>query len=209
MRETGHDISTEGWPRATCKEPVLASSQRWADEEQMAAWFLGILGVSSAESCDKEGWTPLHLAIQATSFWSAANRISLGLIKMMDPSWLRAKITAGRMASWAPIHCAANGSDRLLERASLLERLVEARAEVDQRDSQGRTAFLHAVGTGVVDSARMLYKLRADFRAVSDDGRNASDRCRGSSNQMRQFPVCCASIVLYSLMVWWWPGSWP
>ena len=207
MRETGHDISTEGPPRATCKEPTLASSQSDYDESDWAVWFVNLLGMSSANSCDQDGWTPLHFAIQATAYWTVAHRISVGLIGMMDETWLRAKITGGRMVSYAPIHCAASGSDRLLERASLLERLVEARAEIDQRDSKGRTAFHHAVGTGVVDSARVLYKLGADFRAVSDDGRNASDRCRGSSNQMRQFLICCASIVLYSLMVWWWPGS--
>ena len=187
LRETGHDISIHGAPRATCREPTLASSQRDSDDSGLAAWFLSLLGMSSANSCDQDGWTPLHFAIQATAYWSLAQRICTGLIGMMDESWLRAKIRAGRMESYAPIHCAANGSDRLLQRASLLERLLEARADVDQRDSQGRTAFLHAVGTGVVDSAKVLQWWGADIGATSEDGRNAADRCRGSSNQMRRF----------------------
>ena len=206
LQETGHNIEKDGPPRATSKEPTLASSQSGLDDSGLAAWFLGLLGMSSANSCDQDGWTPLHFAIQATAYWSVAHRICTGLIGKMDETWLRAKITGGRMQSYAPIHCAANGSDRLLMRAALLERLVQARADIDQRDSQGRTAFMHAVGTGVVDSAEVLHRLGADVHAVAEDGRNAADRCRGSSHQMRQCPTY-SLIVLYSLMVWWWPGS--
>ena len=207
LRETGHDISTDGAPRATCKEPTLASSQSDLDDSGLADWFLSLLGMSSANSCDQDGWTPLHFAIQATAYWSVAQRICTGLIGMMDETWLRAKITGGRMASYAPIHCAANGSDRLLERASLLKRLVEARADIGQRDSQGRTAFLHAVGTGVVDSAQMLHKLGADVHAVSADGRNARDRCRGSSHQMRRFLTVFVVPVLSCIVSWYGGGQ--
>ena len=85
----------------------------------------------------------------------------------------------------------------MLKRAALLEALVDAGAEIDQVDNSGRTAFLHAVGTGVVDSARVLVKMGADFRAKSIDGRNASDRCRGSSHQMRECPSGSSTIVVY------------
>ena len=195
-------MAREGPPRCTCKEPTLSSREIGVGSRGLAIWFLGLLGMPSANSCDQNGWTPLHFAIQATAYWSAAHRISIGLIPMMEETWLRANITGGRMESYAPIHCAANGSDRLLARAQLLRRLVVARADIEQRDSKGRTAFLHAVGTGVVDSARMLRALGADVWAVADDGRNARDRCRGNSHQMRRFLTVFVVPVLSCIVSW-------
>ena len=122
-----------------------------------------------------------------------AHKIARGLITYMDPTWLGAKMVGGRMRGYTALMCCANGSDRALKRRELVAELIEARAKVDARDEKGRTAFLHAVGTGIVDVARLLIVMGANPDAKSDDGRNAGDRCRGSSNLMRRFLVYCAT----------------
>ena len=68
-----------------------------------------------------------------------------------------------------------------------MTRFLEARAEVDPRDDQGRTPFLLAAGTGAVDIAWALWWHYADIFAVGEDGRNALNRAHGSSGHEAPF----------------------
>ena len=170
---------------ATCTEPDSQWLPRDIDDKADA--FLRLIGMRTANMADNEGATALHHAISYMVFWSEAFWIALGLLEKMTPFWRRANIVSGRMAGYSVLHCCANGSDRLLRRAEMCQILLDYNADIDARDCQGRTPFHLAVGTGVVDCARVLRNNGADHEAVSDDGRNAADRCKGSSEQMRKF----------------------
>ena len=139
--------------------------------------------------------------MQATVFWELAYRVCLGLIEMMDSSWLGAKTWGRRMQGYTALHIASNGSDLLMVRGDLVRRLIQANAEVDVVDEEGRTPFLHACGTGVTDVAKALCQAGCDVHARSWDGRNAADRARGGSGSMRgcywtnatiSVTLCCA-----------------
>ena len=86
------------------------------------------------------------------------------------------------------MHMVCNGSDCQLMGAALVHELVAARADIEARSADGRTPFLFAAATGVVDVAAALSVCGADVLAESNDGRNAADRAKGSSTQMTACP---------------------
>ena len=168
-------------------QPALSHGWRTMTNVAWAQEWLERGGYRSAEQTDEHGATALHHALQATVFWDLAHRVCRGLIDMMSPDWLRAKTWGGRFRGYAALHLCANGSDVGNQRADLVSLLVEKQADPDATDDQGRTPFLHAAGTGVVDVAAALSQAGCDIYARSFDGRNAGDRCQGSSGQMRQW----------------------
>ena len=82
---------------------------------------------------------------------------------------------------------ACNGSDLMLERGNLVRLLIEHDADIEEVDPKGRTPFLHAAGTGVVDVAQALAAAGCDVWAAAYDGRNAANRCAGSSGTMKRW----------------------
>ena len=94
----------------------------------------------------------------------------------------------------------ANGSDVGHDRAHMVTLLLEGKAEVDARDEKGRTPFLLAAGTGVVDVAEALMQGGADVFVEDPDGRNAMDRAQGSSGQMKRRPHTMYCTVQYCIV---------
>ena len=130
----------------------------------------------------------MHYALQATVYWSKAADICRTLITMMDITRLRAKTTGGRPSGYTALHMAANGSDRLMARADLCQRLLSRKVEVDPVDDQGRTPLHLAAGTGVLDTAQVLVAAGADVHHLDARGKNCLDKCMGSSGQMKECP---------------------
>ena len=64
---------------------------------------------------------------------------------------------------------------------------VEVEADLEARNPNGATAFLLAAGSGVVGTAEALSQAGADVVAVGECGRNAADRCAGSSFTMQRW----------------------
>ena len=164
--------------------PELPAGWRGMSNVAFAWKFLQLGGYSRAMQTDEQGWTALHYAVQATTFWDLAHRVCYGLIEMMDSRGLNWTTWGGRPIGYSALHFAANGSDSSLERGNLVRRLIAAEADVDARDAKGRTPFLHACGTGVVDVAQALSQAGCDVHACSWDGRNGADRCQWSSQSM-------------------------
>ena len=166
--------------------PELPAGWRNMSNVAFAYQFLQLGGYSRAMQTDEQGWTALHYACQATVFWDIAHRVCYGLIEMMDATsrGLNATTWGGRPIGYSALHFAANGSDSSLERGNLVRRLIAAEADVDARDAKGRTPFLHACGTGVVDVAQALSQAGCDIHVCSWDGRNGADRCQYSSGSM-------------------------
>ena len=161
------------------------------DDGQWAKHFLRIGGFEQsqrgAETVDDDGWLPLHHAIQSTVHWSQGIATCRGLIDMMGDERLRAKTGGGRPAGYTALHLACNGSDRLFQRAIIVELLLQRRADPDVTDDTGGRTPLHlAAGTGVLEQAKLLVEAGADIHAVDQNGKNALDKCmRGSGTLTR------------------------
>ena len=183
-----------------CTDPVypsLPEGWRFMDDIAFATHWLRLGGYRSAQQTDEQGWTALHHAVQATVYWDMGHRVCRGLISMMDPTWLRAKTWGGRPAGYSALHMACNGSDIRLERGDLVRLLLDKQADLEAEDNTGRTPWLLASGTGIVDVAQALSQAGCDIYRTSWDGRNAADRCWGSSGSMRGWhcmnAICAAS----------------
>ena len=165
-------------------QPALPEHWRTMSDRHFAQDFLMRGGYESACQTDENGWTALHHAVQTMVYWELGFRVVAGLMSMMPTTWLRAKTWGGRPPSVTALHLAANGSDTAMRKGDLVRLLIEHEADVDAVDDQGRTPFHFAAGTGVVDVAWALVVAGCDVNRVSTDGRNAADRCKGSSGRM-------------------------
>ncbi len=67
--------------------------------------------------------------------------------------------------------------------------MLKRDADVNARDMQGRTPLHLAAGTGVVDVAKVLVHYGSDIHAVDKAGKNALDKARGCSGQMKTHSV--------------------
>lgn len=168
-------------------EPSLPQNWQIMSMKARAHYFMDLLGYRSAEQFDEHGWTALHFACQASVYWSEAPSIVRGLMTMMSQDWLRAKTKGGRPSHTAALHMLSTGSDCSLQRADLVWDLIFADADIDVEDEKGRTPFLLATGTGVLDTAKALSHAGANIWAAARDGRNAADRASGSSGQMARY----------------------
>ena len=177
-------------------QPEPPQGWRFMSDRAFAMHWLNLGGYRSPEQSDENGWTALHHAMQATVHWDLAFRVCRGLICMMDPDWLRAKTWAGRPVGYSVLHMASNGSDCELQRGNLVRLLIEKEADVDAEDDAGRTPFLLSCGTGVVDVAMALSQAGCDIWARSFDGRNAADRCHGSSGSMKRLQHSVINSIL-------------
>ena len=167
-------------------EPQLSRGWRFMTDHALAVEWLQRGGYASSEQTDENGWTALHHAMQTTVYWDLGHRVCRGLIEMMQPVWLRAKTWGGWPAGYSALHLCCNGGDCANQRASLAALLIARHANPDALDDEGRTPFLLAAGTGVIDVAQALSTAGCDLWALSHDGRNAGDRCKGSSGSMRR-----------------------
>ena len=179
----------KGAPGATCKQPVLPPECEGYNDNDWAKWFLKKGGFGDAMQVDEDGWTPLMHAIQSSVHWDKGCRCCLGLIEMMEDSrWLRATATRGRMKGYNALHMACTGSDRAMMREQVVERLIARGVDLDATNGDaGVTAWLLAAGTGVVNVAKLLAMNGCDIHAKCPHGRNAADRCCGSSSEMRRY----------------------
>jgi ankyrin repeat protein len=103
---------------------------------------------------------------------------------MMPRKRLQAKTQGGRPEGYTALHLACNGSDRIFQRHTIVELLLRRNADVNALDDKGRTPLHHAAGTGVLEAAKLLVGAGAVIDAVDDAGKNALDKCTGSSGTL-------------------------
>jgi len=189
LQGTGRNVEG-GALGAWSPEPTLMPGQSpWTANDWTTFWLeLGGFEPSQegANMADLNGWLPLHYALQATVYWSQAEKVVRGLITMMSLDRLQAKTTGGRPMGYTPLHMVANGSDRLMVRAQLCQLLLERRVRVDPEDNEGRTPLHLAAGTGVLDTAKVLVAAGANVHHLDNRGRNCLDKCTGSSGRMKE-----------------------
>ena len=129
-------------------------------EEYAAAHGVSLTGVNS------EGHSVLHLAAEelrleqiTASFFGAVTRA----VPSEMVNWLT---TSGRPSGSSALHMVAgSGRHRDDDKAEAIQHLVEARANVEQRDARGSTPFLRAAGVQSVRMLQTLAAVRADVHA--------------------------------------------
>ena len=82
------------------------------------------------------------------------------------------------------LHLACSGSDKNIERKSLVEMLIHYRADVHSRDDNGNTPFLLACGTGITDVMKVLREAGSDILATKVGGAGAMHKALGCSSHM-------------------------
>ena len=94
------------------------------------------------------------------------------------------------MRGYTALHLICQNSDRRkCAKAELAAIMLRRRAKVDPQTDNGATPFLFAVGTGLVDVAKVLVSHGCDVEAetTASQGkprRNAGDLCWSSSRSM-------------------------
>ena len=132
-------------------------------------------------------------------YWSRAVEVCRGLIMMMTGDDMGLQAVAGKMVGYTALHLICQNSDRRFKKAELAELMLRRRAKVDPRTVHGHTPFLFAVGTGLVDVAKVLVGYGCDVYAETSMSqgkprRNAADMCMNvardatSSGSMKEYP---------------------
>jgi hypothetical protein len=75
------------------------------------------------------------------------------------------------------------------EAQKILEFLTNQNVDVNATDESGRTALMFAAGTGLFDVARVLVDAGPDINIEDKFGKNAMNKCLGSSSSMKRHSV--------------------
>ena len=135
---------------------------------------------------DANGWSPLHHAVDSTSFSTAAVHATRALLQDTPAEIINSPTSGDKPHGWSCLHFACDGSDRTYFRAELCRLLVAAHADLEFRCPKGNTPFLLATSTGQADVVAALLELGADPHARNNRGRGAYEGAAQSSGTIAQ-----------------------
>ena len=135
---------------------------------------------------DANGWSPLHHAVDSTSFSTAAVYATRALLQATPAEIINRPTSGDKPNGWSCLHFACDGSDRTYFRAELCRLLVAAHADLEFRCPKGNTPFLLATSTGQADVVAALLELGADPHARNNRGRGAYEGAAQSSGTIAQ-----------------------
>jgi ankyrin repeat protein len=155
----------------TARETPLTEMEEGSVYDWGSAW-LKLGGFTSCTDKDKNGWTPLHHAIDSMTFSMRARHSAIALATRTPDSALEAATTGHQPPGWTALHFACEGSDVGLKKLDVVKILLGRRANVEARDAKGNTPLLLAAGTGVTDVCTTLldYGADKDVTNINDHG---------------------------------------
>ena len=145
----------------TARETPLTEMEEGSVYDWGSAW-LKLGGFTSCTDKDKNGWTPLHHAIDSMTFSMRARHSAISLATCTPDSALEAATTGHQPPGWTALHFACEGSDVGLKKLDVVKILLGRRANVEARDAKGNTPLLLAAGTGLTDVCTTLLDSGAD-----------------------------------------------
>jgi len=99
-----------------------------------------------------------------------ATKAAFALLQVTPPDILNMPTTGAQPSGNSCLHLASAGSDKGFARAKLVGALLDRRANVEQTESNGNTAFLLASGQGDTSVLNMLMQCGADTHATNHNG---------------------------------------
>ena len=154
-------------PGTHCKEDPRA--HRDDDDITLANWFRMTLNFDTFASTDHNGWTILHHAADAMTFSTLAARVMDALLfsPVLDDVMrdiIDAKTHGSQPPGWTALHMLCDGSDKAREKPILVQCLLEHGANIEVLTGAPKitTPLQKAVGTGVVDTVKVLIRMNAN-----------------------------------------------
>ena len=114
---------------------------------------------------DSNGWSPLHHAIDATTYSWRALEASKALLEVTPTEIMNTPTLGDRPNGNTCLHLCCDASDQSFSRPALAIDLISRKAHLEARDSLGNTPFLLAAGTGDTRMINTLISAKADFNA--------------------------------------------
>jgi hypothetical protein len=135
---------------------------------------------------DEQGNNVLHLRCQTTRHVRLID-ITLQVIDLVPESVCSQKALDGNLRGQAPLHIVASGRDVEDRRHIVIQRLVGAKASMEDVNLYGATPLLVAAGAGYRWGAETLHRLGANMLATLPDGRNFADLAKNPNKSMEQW----------------------
>ena len=127
----------------------------------------------------------MHHACDASSYATRALNAAFALLLVTPPEILNTTTTGTQPNGNSCLHLASAGSDKGFARAKLVAALLDRRANLEQKESNGNTALLLASGQGDTSVFNMLMQCGADTHATNHHGFGAfqlAKQCSQSSS---------------------------
>jgi hypothetical protein len=99
-----------------------------------------------------------------------ATKAAFALLQVTPPEILNMPTTGAQPFRNSCLHLASAGSDKGFARAKLVGALLDRRADLEQKESNGNTAFLLASGQGATDVFELLMDRGANKDALNNNG---------------------------------------
>ena len=135
---------------------------------------------------DTNGWSPLHHAIDATTYSWRAVEASKALIEVTPTEIMNKKTLGDRPNGNTCLHLCCDASDASFSRPALATGLILRKADLEARDSLGNTPFLLATGSGDSDMVKVLISAKADLLARNHRTCGAFQRASRSSGEVKE-----------------------
>jgi hypothetical protein len=171
-------------PPAGVREARATAAEKRLKPYGWAKWWMTIGGFKNANELDWNGWSPLHHAVDATSYSWRAGEATPGLTVLASADTINQQTTGSQPRGFSCLHFACDGSDKNFIRVGIVVGLLDKKADIEARDAKQNTPFLTASGTGVTDVVQLLVTCRADVTAVNDRGAGALNKSRKSSTNV-------------------------
>ena len=148
--------------------------------------FKGCCILQAVDELDSSGRSALHHACDWSSCCWRAMAAAKQLAIITPAEIINSPIGSRKAFMWTCLHLTCDGSDKGFQRANLCQLLIDRRADLELHDDKGNTPWLVGVGTGAVDTMRVLLRNNVNTRACNNDGTGARQKCQGSSTEMRK-----------------------
>ena len=155
----------------TARETPLTEMEEGSVYDWGSAW-LKLGGFTSCTDKDKNGWTPLHHAIDTMTCSARAMHAAKSLARCTPYSVLDAATTGEQPQGCTALHLACDGSDTNLQKLAIVKTLLERKVNLEARDTKGNTPLLLAAGTGLTAVCETLLDYGADkyVKNINDQG---------------------------------------
>ena len=118
--------------------------------------FANIFGFHNVEDIDENGKNIFHHLLQAVTYSSLAVEVVLKMLEpnapVMKGNYARAmqhQVEDSRPEGWTPLHCLCNGSDKMLAKKDIIEKLLE-------EDETGNSKFVPLCAFDSIRNAEVI-----------------------------------------------------